>query len=102
MLALYRDLLHARRESPALNRGSLELITDLPTGVLGYRRTDGESGQQYAVFANLGEATATVRAVSSRAVITCGGALAEDGTITLPADAAIVVTRERPAVAADS
>jgi alpha-glucosidase len=40
MLHLYRRLLAARRASPALHAGSLELL-DAPDGVLAYRRVSG-------------------------------------------------------------
>lgn len=49
------------------------------------------------VFANLGSAPATVRAVSSKTLFATVGATCSDGTITLPADSAIVVQREAPA-----
>ena len=96
LLNLYRSLLHLRRDTPALHRGSLELIAHLPEGVLGFRRTDPESPSQCAVFANLGSAPATVRAVSSKTLFATVGATCSDGTITLPADSAIVVQREAP------
>ena len=96
LLNLYRSLLHLRRDTPALHRGSLELIEHLPEGVLGFRRTDPESPSQCAVFANLGSAPATVRAVSSKTLFATVGATCSDGTITLPADSAIVVQREAP------
>ncbi len=94
LLTLYRDLLHLRRESPALHRGTLDLIGDLPPGVLGYRRTDRESGQQIAVFANLGRTDASVRAVGAQQLASCGAAVVTDGTVSLPPDSAIVVVRD--------
>ncbi len=94
LLALYRHLLQVRRGSPALHKGSLDLITGLPAGVLGYRRTDAASGEQCGVFANLGDQSATVRAVSSATLVSCGGASCDEGTIRLPPDSAIVVGRQ--------
>ncbi|MFN8126066.1 MAG: alpha-glucosidase [Candidatus Nanopelagicales bacterium] len=96
LLSLYRGMFAVRRELPALHRGSLDLIGGLPPDVLGYRRSDADSGQQCAVFANLGRTPRSVRAVSSETVIATGGATCADGTVTLPPDSAIVVLRVRP------
>ena len=96
LLELYRRLFAVRRAHPALHRGSLHLISGLPADVLGYRRTDPETGQQCAVFANLGRTERQVRAVSSESVVGTGGATCADGTIHLPPDSAIVVVRQRP------
>ncbi len=97
LLELYRTLLTTRRDSPALNSGTLELVSGLPADVLGFRRTDAASGEQCATFANLGRTAQTVRAVGSVAMAACGGAMAERGDLHLPPDAAIVVRRERVA-----
>lgn len=48
MLHLYRRLLHARRASPALQAGGLELL-DAPPGVLAYRRSVGAELRAVAV-----------------------------------------------------
>ncbi len=58
LLNAVRSLLHLRREEPALHRGSLELLDNLPDGVLGYVRRWG--GDELAVFLNFGGAPARV------------------------------------------
>ncbi len=50
LLSTIRGLLHLRREEPALNAGSLELLDNLPEGVLGYVRRRG--GDEIAVYLN--------------------------------------------------
>jgi glycosidase len=56
LLSRYRALLHARRASPALSRGDLELLPAGP-GVLAFLRREG--GQTALVAHNLGGAPAT-------------------------------------------
>ena len=56
LLNTVRDLLHLRSEEPALNTGSLELLSNLPDGVLGYVRRYG--GDELAVFLNFGASPA--------------------------------------------
>ncbi len=56
MFNTVRELLHLRREEPALNSGSLELLSNLPDGVLGYVRRYG--GDEIVVFLNLGSSPA--------------------------------------------
>lgn len=97
LLTLYRTLLHLRRDTPELHRGSLELITGLPPDVLGYRRTDADTHSQCAVFANLGAAPASVRAVGAATLLSTNGAGCVDGTVTLPPDSAIIVRRDQTA-----
>jgi len=43
LLNFYRQLLALRRETPALVRGELRFLSDLPGGVLGYTREHGSS-----------------------------------------------------------
>jgi oligo-1,6-glucosidase/alpha-glucosidase len=54
LLNTVRQLLHLRREESALNSGSLELLSNLPDGVLGYIRRWG--GEELAVFLNFANA----------------------------------------------
>ena len=57
-LEMYRRLLVARRQSPALQIGDVAFIDGLPDGVLGYRRTlDGEAVE---VLLNLTDAESVV------------------------------------------
>jgi oligo-1,6-glucosidase/alpha-glucosidase len=58
LLTTVRQLLHLRNSEPALNAGSLELLDDLPPGVLGYlRRQDGD---ELAMFLNFNAAPARI------------------------------------------
>jgi len=57
MLHLYRDLLAARRASPALRRGMVRLL-DAPGDVLAYERVSGEDRR--LVLVNFGEQAAHV------------------------------------------
>ena len=57
MLHLYRDLLAARRASPALRRGMVRLL-DTPGDVLAYERVSGEDRR--LVLVNFGEQAAHV------------------------------------------
>ena len=57
MLHLYRDLLAARRASPALRRGTVRLL-DAPGDVLAYERVSGEDRR--LVLVNFGEQPADV------------------------------------------
>jgi alpha-glucosidase len=51
VLHLYRRLLDARRASPALTLGSLELL-DTPSGALGWRRVEGDDAR--VIVLNMG------------------------------------------------
>jgi alpha-glucosidase len=57
MLHLYRDLLAARRASPALRRGALRLL-DAPGELLAYERSAGEDRR--LVLVNFGEEPAAI------------------------------------------
>ncbi len=67
VLALYRRLLRERRSSPALHRGSLELIDGVPAGVIGWHRTMGDDRR--TVLINMGEGAATVEGLEGRPVL---------------------------------
>ncbi len=93
ILALYRDLITLRRRSPALSRGSLELL-DLPAGALGYRRRAG--GESMVVLVNFSDCP--VRVAEGRHVALEGKATAaaSDGSSgsfsgTLSGDQAVVL-----------
>lgn len=58
MLELYRRLLRARAEIPALRHGRLDLVAGAPEGVLAYVRSDGN--ERVLVAANL---TSTAKSV---------------------------------------
>jgi alpha-glucosidase len=59
LLAFYRALIGLRRASPALRHGTLNLLRDLPSGVLGYERAGGT--ERLLVLANMRSAPARVR-----------------------------------------
>jgi alpha-glucosidase len=54
LLSTIRALLHLRSEEPALNAGSLELLENLPEGVLGYLRR--RAGHEIEVYLNFSSA----------------------------------------------
>ncbi len=58
LLNTVRSLLHLRSEEPALHRGSLQLLDNLPDGVLGYVRRWG--GDELAVFLNFASEPARI------------------------------------------
>ena len=101
MLALYRALLHLRRESPALRAGSLTLL-DAPGDLIAYERRVEESGDAVLVALNLGDAVATfgTAPAGGREVLAGGelllgtapGVTLVDGIMTLPAHTAAVVS----------
>ena len=64
LLNTVRQLLHLRRSEPALNSGTLELLKDLPDGVLGYVRRHGVD--ELAVFLNFSAAPARVASRGGR------------------------------------
>ncbi len=87
MFRLYRDLLAARHESPALQAGSLELLDEHPA-VLSYRRALGDDVR--VVHVNFGDDAVHVGAGGALLVTTEGATSgAFDGTI--PAGEAVVV-----------
>lgn len=58
LLTFYRHLLALRRGSPALHRGTLRLVADLPPDLVAWTRTGDDEG--VLVLANMGDAPATV------------------------------------------
>ncbi len=58
LLNTMRQLLHLRHAEPALNSGSLELLSSLPDNVLGYLRRQGDS--ELAVFLNFSPAPSRI------------------------------------------
>lgn len=79
MLEHYRRLLALRRATPALRRGSLELL-DAPDGVLRYRRR-ATSGQHPEVEVAINFTTETVDAAVSDGVVLGGTALPGAATV---------------------
>ncbi len=65
ILSWYRQLLHARREQPALTRGSQELLDAGDEDVLAYRRTD--EGRSAVVLLNFASRPATARLPAAEA-----------------------------------
>ncbi len=59
LLVFYRSLIGLRRRTPALRHGTLSLLRDLPTGVLGYERAAGT--ERLLVVANMGSTPARIR-----------------------------------------
>ena len=100
LLALYQELFEQRRRSAALSHGTLDLIDGLPSGVLGFRRTDAATGEQCATFANLGPKPQEVRAVRTELLVGCGRASVDRGTVILPPDSAAIVRATPPVAAA--
>ncbi len=70
VLSLYRRLLRERRASAALHAGSLELLDDLPAGVVGWTRTAGDDVR--TVLVNMGEGPATVSGFDGQTVVVAG------------------------------
>ena len=89
MLHLYRDLLAARRASPALRRGTVRLL-DAPGDVLAYERVSGEDRR--LVLVNFGEQPA--RRAARRAVAGGGGQRSAADAGSLPPHGAALL---RPA-----
>jgi alpha-glucosidase len=58
LLSLYRRLIALRRASPALRRGALSLIPDLPAEVVGWTRSSAE--ERILLVANMGDGPASV------------------------------------------
>jgi glycosidase len=58
ILTLYRRLLHLRRESPALNRGSYAPLDAMPEGVFAFERNHG--AERILVALNFGDGPARV------------------------------------------
>jgi len=97
MLALYRALLHLRRERPALNAGSLTML-DAPGDLIVYERRDELSGDAVRVVLNLSDADARFEtATATEGALLLGTAAAvnlADGVVTLPAHSAAIVSLE--------
>jgi glycosidase len=89
LLHLYRTLLHLRRESPALNRGTLALLDGLPKTVLGYAREYED--QRVTVFLNFGKRpVAFDRGLSARALLAVGDSRVRGSRVELPPRGGIV------------
>jgi alpha-glucosidase len=93
ILHLYRDLLALRRSQPALRSGALELIDGLAAGMLGYRRTDPETGAQLVVLANLSSAQKSAPAPAAAVMLATGEVDQDADTITLGPDSAVILGR---------
>lgn len=89
VLALYRRLLAARRVSPALRRGSLELLPRAGS-VLAYRRR--HPGDERLVAVNFGGATAEVPELAGTVVVaTAGGGAGQPFAGRLGPDEAVLL-----------
>ncbi|HZM71888.1 MAG TPA: alpha-amylase family glycosyl hydrolase [Candidatus Polarisedimenticolia bacterium] len=75
VLACYRRLLAARRDSAALNSGTFEWQSQEPTSVLGWRRRAG--GDEAVVLLNVADAPAEVEVAFERPVRSVVGTLLE-------------------------
>jgi alpha-glucosidase len=71
ILHLYRRLLAARKASPALHRGSIELL-DSPPAVLAYRRSTAED--ERTVLVNVGDAAVDVPGIAGVIDVASDGA----------------------------
>lgn len=89
VLNLYRGLLRLRREHPALRTGSLTLLEDLPTGVLGYRRADDQ--RAVTILANLSSDPVALAAPNGEILASCGDLRFDGGSLRLGADCAAVI-----------
>ena len=90
LLAFYRSLIDLRRTTPALRRGTLTLLRDLPSGALGYERTVGR--ERLLVLANMGSARTRIRLLDN------GGAKVVGATMV----AATALSRSRGSSTAGS
>jgi glycosidase len=92
LLSWYRQLLHLRRHHPALHRGSLTLIDEVPGDVIAYHRSAPDD--QASVYANLGAepTTITVDADATVTVASHPQIVLDRGRLRLPANAAVVLT----------
>ena len=90
LLNLYRALLAARRELPALHAGSLTVLDGLPACVLGYLRQ--QAGQRVAVLLNFGRHAAAFPFDETGDVLvtTSPEAHLDDRSATLPGKAGLV------------
>jgi glycosidase len=91
LLEWYRQLLHLRRDRPALHRGDLRLRADLPAGVVGYDRSSGDD--HVSVAANLEDTEVSVPVPAGWVVL---AASAEDVAVAgagvrLPPDRAVIL-----------
>lgn len=89
MLALYRELFAIRRDHEVLRTGSLTLLSDLPVGVLGYRRD--LNGSSITVLANLGTSVQRITRITGRILVACGDADLSEQTLQLGQDSAVVI-----------
>lgn len=89
MFDLYRSVLVARRSSPALQVGSLELL-DLHPAVLSFRRRHDASGDERMVHVNFSDDVVDLDS-SGRLVISSAGATGGSFDGHLPGGAAVVI-----------
>jgi alpha-glucosidase len=90
MLHLYRRMLAARKGSPALRSGSLELFDDLPDGVLGWERIQGDDRR--VVLVNFGsDAVAGIDVAGTISVSSDGDGEGSPFDGRLAGDTAVVV-----------
>lgn len=97
LLALYRALLHLRRDRPALRSGSLTVHDGLPADVLGYRRQIADDGADvYINFSDVHQqwGLPADQATGRRAVIlaTGPGVVVQADRISLPPNTGAVLT----------
>ncbi len=85
LLDTYRKLLQLRKSTPALHRGSISLINDLPTQILAYqRRLEGE--MPVSVYFNFSEKSMRIPCPFHELQLhTQPGTILLDGWLTLPA-----------------
>jgi alpha-glucosidase len=88
VLHLYRRLLEARRGSPALTVGDLDLL-DAPDGVLAFRRT--HEGEQRTVVVHMGDGDVAVPYTGTVAVASDGAGEGEPFDGTIGPDQAVVL-----------
>lgn len=84
MLSLYRRLFALRAEHEQVRSGSLDLIPDLPDGVVAYRRGT------LVVIAKLNRGSVTVP-VTGVPLLAVGGVRVEESGVELDADSAVVL-----------
>ena len=88
MLALFRAVLRARHDSPALQLGRLELL-DAPAGVLAYRRIHGDDERVVAI--NFGAESAVVDATGTVVVRSDGMGAGDPFTGDLAGEHAVIL-----------
>lgn len=89
MLALYRRLLHLRRDHDVLRTGSLTLLREVPDSVVGYVRES--AGATAVVLANLGETAVIIPRQFGNVAAACGAVTRTEDSLELGPDAAAVL-----------